>query len=356
MRKIPTAILGAGGWIGQHFARLLGDHPWFEPPLLVGGERTQGRTLEEIWQIPEEGPPGPIARERLTTASPAALERAGIRVAFSALPGDKASLLEPELARRGIAVFSNASAHRMDPRVPLLIPEVNPRHLGLLHPRPGRGFIVTNTNCSAAGLLLALKPLRDRFPVERVYVTTYQALSGAGFPGVPSLAIEDNVVPYIPEEETKMEEETRKVLGSLRGNGIRPLALRVIANCARVATREGHLEAVTVPGKFTGEGDILRAWKDFHPLREGKEPALPTAPLDPVLVHPAPDRPQPLPDRWAGVPHRARGMAVTVGRLRVDPDGIRFYLLVHNAVRGGAGGSVLNAELAVREGLLGEVV
>ncbi len=349
--RLPTAILGASGYIGQHFARLLAEHPDFEPPLLGAGSRSGGRTLEEVWQLAEP-PPAGLAAGRLRPLTPAVLARAEIRLVFSALPSGAAGPIEAELTRRGIHVFSNASDHRMDATVPLLVPEVNAPHLALAKRRArGRGILVTNPNCSAAGLVVALAPLLPVLRPRCVHVTTYQSLSGAGYPGVPSLAIADNVVPFIAGEEEKLARESARMLGTFRSGRVVPRSLPILAHCARVATREGHLEAVTVEaGDDVPIAALRSAWRSFDPLALA---SLPTAPRPPIVLRDEADRPQPLRDRWAGSPARARGMAVSVGRLRWDPPHLRFYLLAHNAVRGGAGGSVLNAELAARAGLLG---
>ncbi len=347
---VRTAVLGAGGYIGQHFARLLADHPWFEPPLLVGGSQSSGRTLEQRWQL-DEPPPASLAALRLSRDGPAALARRGVKVVFSGLPSGVAGAFERELVRRGVSVFSNAADHRRDPGVALLVPEVNPGRLRALgRPSGGRGLLVTNPNCSAAGLVVALAPLLPLLRPRAIHVSTYQALSGAGYPGVPSLAIADNVVPYIRDEEEKVAAESQLLLGTTRGRRVVPRRVPILAHCTRVATRDGHLEAVTVEATRTPElAGLLRAWRSFEPLASR---ALPTAPLPPVIVRSEADRPQPLRDRWAGAPVRARGMAVSVGRVRWTPPYLRFFLLSHNAVRGGAGGSVLNAELAWREGLV----
>jgi aspartate-semialdehyde dehydrogenase len=351
--RIPTAILGASGYIGQHFARLLADHPSFAPPLLGSTVRSEGRTLAEAWHLPEPPPPG-LENVRLRSWTGAALARAGVRVVFSGLPSGTAGPIETALVRRGISVFTNAADHRFDPTVPLLVPEVNADHLALARRRPrGHGLLVANPNCSAAGLVVALAPIVRAAAPRAIHVTTFQALSGAGYPGIPSLAITDNVVPYIEGEEEKIARETARILGRRAGQRIRPAAFPVVAQCARVGTRDGHLEAVTIETSGPVDGDsVVRAWRSFDPLR-GR--ALPTAPRPPVEVRRESDRPQPLRDRWAGHPSRARGMAVVVGRIRSTPPFLRFFVLSHNAVRGGAGGSVLNAELALDEGLLGAV-
>jgi len=348
--RIPSAIVGASGYIGQHFARLLADHPWFAPPLLGASERSEGRTLAEVWQLTDP-PPELLAERRLEPLSPRELARRGVRVVFSGLPSGVAGALETELTRRGVSVFSNAADHRTDRGVPLLVPEVNASRLTAVgRPARGRGLLVTNPNCSAAGLVVALAPIVPLLAPRVVHVSTYQALSGAGYPGVPSLAITDNVVPFIREEEEKLARESQLLLGADRGRTVRPYGCPIVAHCARVATRDGHLEAVTVEARRRpSRAQIEEAWRRFDPLRAR---ALPTAPTPPIVLRTESDRPQPLRDRWAGAPARARGMAVSVGRIRWDPPFLRFFLLAHNAVRGGAGGSVLNAELAFDEQLL----
>lgn len=346
--RIPTAILGASGYIGQHFARLLGDHPWFAPPLLGAGPHSAGKRLEETWQLTEE-PPAALASARLGRVSAAVLAQQGIRIAFSALPSGTAGPLEAELVRRGISVFSNAADHRHDPRATLVVPEVNPealRQWGKGRPRP---ILVTNPNCSATGLALALAPVWSVLEPRAVHVATYQAISGAGLPGVPALSLGDNVLPFIPGEEEKIARESSSLLAHrMRDGG--PTAT-FVANCARVAVRDGHLEAVSVEAtRRAGKADLVHAWSAFDPLRALD---LPTAPRPPVELRSGDDRPQPVRDRWAGSPPRARGMAAVVGRIRWEPPFLRFFVLSHNAVRGGAGGSVLNAELAYARGLLG---
>ncbi|MCI4366714.1 MAG: aspartate-semialdehyde dehydrogenase [Thermoplasmata archaeon] len=346
----PTAILGAAGYIGQHFARKLEGHPMFDEPRLIGSERTDGLRLRDVWLLSEE-PSDSLGDDRIGRESPGELARSGVKVVFSALPSGTAGPIERELARRGVAVFSNAADLRGTTGVPLLVPEVNPAHLRGLSARPrGSAPIVNNPNCSATGLALALAPLVPLLRPRAVHVATYQALSGAGSPGVAALAIADNVVPYIAEEEEKLAAETRSLLGDYRQRKVRPLDIPVLAHCARVGTRDGHLEAVTVEATARPDlAEITAAWRSFDPMA-GR--ALPSAPHPPVMVRSEIDRPQPRRDRWSGAPRSARGMAVSVGRIRWAPPYLRFFLLSHNAVRGGAGGSVLNAEFAVDEGWL----
>jgi aspartate-semialdehyde dehydrogenase len=348
--RLPTAILGASGYIGQHFARLLAQHPAFAPPILVGSERSQDRPLEEVWQLTEE-PPQELRAERLRRLSPAQLQRMGVRLVFGAVPSGLAGPIETECRRRGIHVFTNAADHRLDPDVPLLVPEVNASHLRALgRSSKRRALLVTNPNCTATGLVLGLAPVWALLHPKAVHATTYQAVSGAGFPGVSSLSIADNVVPYIPREEEKVAEESNRILGVARKGRVVPVGVPFLANCARVDVRDGHLEAVTVEAQRRPSiGDLKRAWAEFDPLKALR---LATAPHPPIELRAQLDRPQPSRDRWAGHPERARGMAAVVGRIRWDPPYLRFFVLSHNAVRGGAGGSVLNAELADAWGML----
>ncbi len=348
--RIRTAVIGAGGYIGQEFVRLLAEHPDFAPPALVGGGRSEGRRLEEVWRLVEECP-NDLARVRLVRATPRWVA-AHADVAFGAMPSGTAGAYESELARRGVPVFSNAADHRGDAGNPLLVPEVNGPHLAALDRRRprGRAPIVTNPNCSATGLVLALAPLLGLLRPRSVHVATYQAISGAGYPGVPSLNVTDNVVPFIREEEEKLAEESARLLGTWRAGKVAPARFPFLTQCVRVGVREGHLEAVTVEAeRVPTRTELERAWRRFDPLA-GLE--LPTAPHPPIQVRDEEDRPQPLYDRWAGA-GRARGMAAVVGRVRWRPPFLRFFVLSHNAVRGGAGGSVLNAEYARARGYWG---
>lgn len=342
MERVRTAVLGASGYIGQEFVRRIADHPFFDPPMLVSSERSAGRTLGEVWQLTEP-PPEELASTRLVDATARQVARAA-DAAFSAMPSGTAGPFESELSRRGTAVFSNAADHRLDAGNPLIVPEVNGGHLAVLaRRRGGSAPIVTNPNCSAAGLVLALAPVLPILEARAVHVATYQALSGAGYPGIPSLAITDNVIPLVPEEEEKIAQEAPRILGTLVRGRVRPKRLPFLAHCARVGTRDGHLEAVTVEARSKpAETELLEAWRSFDPLRRHD---LPTAPHPPIELRPEADRPQPLRDRWAGL-GRSRGMTAVIGRVRWDPPYLRFFVLSHNAVRGGAGGSILNAELA----------
>ncbi len=276
---------------------------------------------------------------KIASADPAGAPK----IIFAALDSDIALDLEPRFAAAGCAVVSNSSAFRMAPSVPLVIPEVNAEHLHLIDQQSWRkssgGYIVTNPNCSAIGLVLALKPIEQRFGIEQIFVTTMQAVSGAGYPGVPSMDILGNVVPYIKSEEEKMEAETLKLLGSITGDHVQSLAARMSASCNRVPVEDGHTESVSIKlTKPATHAEILTAWAEFKPLA-GKN--LPMAPEQPVIWTPEVDRPQPRLDK-----NRGRGMAVTTGRLR--PCGLldwKFTVLSHNTVRGAAGAAILNAEL-----------
>ena len=349
--KHPIGILGATGMVGQRFIQLLENHPWFEITWLAASDRSSGKTYGEAakWRL-DTPLPDRIAR---MTVSPADPERAP-KIIFAALDAPIARELEPLFANAGCAVVSNSSAFRMAPNVPLVIPEVNAEHLHLIEEQPSRkesgGYMVTNPNCSAIGLVLALKPIEERFGLEQILVTTMQAVSGAGYPGVPSMDILGNVVPYIGNEEEKLEAETLKLLGRLEGHSVVPLPARVSAHCNRVAVEDGHTESVSIKlgdklGRPATREDLLAAWAEFRPLA-GQD--LPMAPEQPIEWAPQNDRPQPRLDR-----NRGKGMAVTVGRLR--PCNVldwKFTVLSHNTIRGAAGAAILNAELLASLGKL----
>jgi aspartate-semialdehyde dehydrogenase len=345
--KIPVAVLGATGSVGQRFVQLLAGHPWFRLAEVVASDRSAGRPYREAaeWRLSANMPED--AGDLTVKDYDAALESP---VVFSALPGEIAGEIEQRMAREGRALFSNTSTHRMTPDVPLLIPEVNPEHVAALDVqrknRGWSGFIVTNPNCSAIHMVLALKPLHDAFGIDALAVTTMQAVSGAGYPGVPSLDMVDNVVPFINTEEEKMTEETKKLLGGFDGE-FRPACLTMTAHCNRVPVRDGHTECVSV--RFTTPATPQEAARVMAAFRgKPQELELPSAPTRPVIVRDEPNRPQPIIDRDA-----ENGMATTVGRVRECPLlGTKFVLLGHNTIRGAAGASILNAELFKVEGLL----
>ncbi len=346
--KIPVAILGATGSVGQRFVTLLVNHPWFKIAALTASERSAGRPYGEAvsWMQEQALPSAVAAMEVLPTtvgASPC-------RLLFSALDARAADSVEAELAAAGHFVVSNAGSHRMDADVPLVVPEVNAVHLELAAGQSYSGAIVTNPNCSTIGLVMALKPLADAFGVSEVQVVTLQALSGAGIPGVPSMAIADNLIPYISNEEEKIESETRKILGRLDRGAIEPASITVSAQVNRVAVTDGHTECVSVRlGRPAGLEEVRQALASF--TAEPQSLDLPSAPARPIVVRSEPDRPQPRLDRSAG-----GGMAATVGRLRPCPIlDYKFVALSHNTLRGAAGGAVLLAELAVAKGLVPDV-
>jgi aspartate-semialdehyde dehydrogenase len=349
--KIKVGILGATGAVGQRFAQLLAGHPWFEIAALTASDRSAGKTYSEAcsWLL-RGGMPAAVTDMSLIPTEASAIPK-DVRLLFSALPGGKAGAVEEELAAAGFAVSSNASAHRMDPDVPLLIPDVNPDHTALIRVqqarRGWRGFIVTNPNCSATHLVCALKPLHDAFGLTAVNVVTMQAISGAGYPGVASLDILDNVIPYIGGEEEKIESEPRKLLGTLSADGVDPADIVISAQANRVAVRNGHLEAVSVKLKrFASLEEVAAAFTGYR--SEPQRLGLPSAPDPAIILHPEVDRPQPRLDRLAG-----NGMATSVGRLRPDPLlDYKFLVLGHNTIRGASGGALLNAELLYVQGYL----
>jgi aspartate-semialdehyde dehydrogenase len=348
-RKIPVGILGATGVVGQRFIQMLEHHPWFEVAWLAASDRSEGKTYGEAarWRLKTPIP----AKVAAMKVSPAAPEGAP-KVIFAALDASIAAELEPRFADAGCAVVSNSSALRMKKDVPLVIPEVNADHIKLIEIQPWHkksgGYVVTNPNCSAIGLVLALAPLHQRFGLETVMAVTMQAISGAGYPGVASLDILGNVIPYICNEEEKMEEETRKLLGQLNGSKVIPGAFAMSAQCNRVAVEDGHTESVSVRLRRKAKPDeIVAAWSSYR--SEPQELKLPSAPEHPVVYLDASDRPQPRFDVDLGA-----GMTAAVGRLR--PCGVldwKFTVLSHNTIRGAAGAAVLNAELLKAKGYLG---
>jgi aspartate-semialdehyde dehydrogenase len=349
-QRIPVAVLGATGVVGQRFLARLARHPRFEVAALAASERSTGKSYAEAcaWRLPGEAHAG-LGERRLVDCDPGAVD---VPVVFSALDTGPAREIEPRFAAAGAQVYSNASAFRMAEDVPLLIPEVNPEHLGLVavqrRARGWPGAILCNPNCTTTVMALALAPLHAAFGVETVMMASMQAASGAGWPGVSSLDLLGNVIPFIRGEEEKVEAETCKLLGRLEGERIVPAAARVSASCQRVAVLDGHTETVSVRLKGDPSPEavaaVLRAWRP-----EPQQLRLHSAPAAPILVHTAEDRPQPRLDaEFEG------GMAVHVGRIRRCPVlGIKFLAMGHNAERGAAWGSILNAELALAHGLLG---
>jgi aspartate-semialdehyde dehydrogenase len=356
MDKIAVGILGATGTVGQRFIQLLERHPWFEVTEVAASDRSAGQLYVDAchWLLPT---PIPDAVRDLTVRP---LEpELDCRLVFSALPSAVAGPAEERFAQAGYAVCSNAASHRMDPDVPLLIPEVNPDHTALIEvqrrQRRWRGLIATSSNCSSIELTLALAPLHRAFGLRRVSVVTLQAVSGAGYPGVPSSDILDNVVPFIGGEEVKVECEPQKMLGTLRAAAAqtpsRPTApvtaapFVVSAQCNRVPVRDGHTECVSVEFEDPADPDaVIAALEGFRGPTELA--GLPSTPRQPIFVRREADRPQPIRDRDAGA-----GMAVSVGRVRPCPVlHVKFVLLGHNTVRGAAGGSIHNAELLVEQG------
>jgi aspartate-semialdehyde dehydrogenase len=347
--RIPVAILGATGSVGQRFIQLLATHPWFRVHEVIASDRSAGKTYGNAadWRL-ETLVPDDVAGLTVKTLG-TELES---RLVFSGLDSSVAGEAEDDYANRGCAVVSNSRNHRMADDVPLLIPEINAGHLGAIElqrrRRPGRGYIVTNPNCSVMGMAIALAPIEQQFGIEAVQITTMQAISGAGFAGVASYAILDNVIPYIGGgEEEKIETEPRKILGSWGANGFADAPMTISAQVNRVPTIDGHLMTMSVRLRRKASLDEVRnALESFtgEPQRLG----LPSAPKRPIHFIDAPDRPQPRLDR-----DREGGMAVSVGRLRPCPIlDFRMVALVHNTIRGAAGAAVLNAELLEARGML----
>jgi aspartate-semialdehyde dehydrogenase len=348
-KKIPVGILGATGTVGQRFIQLLENHPWFEVAWLAASDRSAGKPYRDAasWRLATPIP----ARVAGMTVNTAAPNGDTPKLILAALDSNAAREIEPAFADAGCAVVSNSSAFRMAEDVPLVIPEINADHTELIKTqkwyRKNGGFMVTNPNCSAIGLVMALGPLHRRYGVEKVFVATMQAVSGAGYPGVPSLDILGNVIPYIASEEPKMEAESRKLLGTLSNGTVKPADVALSAHCNRVPVEDGHTESVSIKlSKQAQAEEIIDAWQDFRCTPQKLK--LPSAPEQPVIYNPAPDRPQPRLDR-----DRGNGMSAVVGRLR--PCNIfdwRFTVLSHNTIRGAAGAAILNGELLKAQGYL----
>jgi aspartate-semialdehyde dehydrogenase len=347
--KFRVGILGATGVVGQRFVQLLEAHPQFEISALAASDRSQGKTYEEAcsWRLPGEMPE--LVKKIVVQPPAAPLD---CDFVFSSLPGEIAAGAEESFARAGLPVISNSSSHRMAADVPLLIPEVNPEHLELIVPQRaargyGRGCLVTNPNCSTIVIAMALAPLHRVFGVEACVATTMQAISGAGYPGVASMDITDNVLPFIGGEEEKIETETVKILGSVEGASIKGAKMKVSAQCNRVNVIDGHLAAMRVKLSRPASVDQIReALASFSSLPQQLK--LHSAPAKPIIVRDEIDRPQPRLDRDNG-----SGMSITVGRIARDNVlDYRLMALGHNTIRGAAGAAILNAELLVAQGYL----
>jgi aspartate-semialdehyde dehydrogenase len=348
--KRKVAILAATGAVGQRFIQLLQGHPWFEISVLAASDRSAGKKYADAcnWLM-ETNMPKEISEMQVVNSDVASVEKAGdVDLVFSALPGDLAGAVEAEFGAF-YPVFSKASAHRMDKDVPLMVPEINPEHAELVKMqqkiRGWKGFITTDPNCSTIQMAISLKPLMQ-FGIKQVVVTTMQALSGAGYPGVASLDIIDNVVPFISGEEDKMEIEARKILGDFKGGYVQNADFQISASCNRVNVKDGHLESIFIKlDKDPSIEEIEAAFANF--TGEPQKLKLPSAPENPIIVRHEKNRPQPRFDRDAGC-----GMSVVVGRIRKDPImTFKYMCLGHNTIRGAAGGGILSAELYVAKGL-----
>jgi aspartate-semialdehyde dehydrogenase len=344
--RIEVGILGATGMVGQHFIKFLQGHPWFHLTWLGASDRSAGKRYRDAMTWHLGVTPDTVADLKVDECKPGNAPR----LLFSAMDASVATEIERAFAEAGHVVVSNSRNHRMERDVPLLVPEINPSHLKLVptqqRVRGWKGQIVTNPNCSTIGLTMGLAPLMP-FGINKVLVTTMQAISGAGYPGVASMDIMGNVVPFIGNEEEKMEQETQKILGEFRGDHVEPLAAKVSAHCNRVGVVDGHTEAVSV--QFSSKpsaADVRHAFDAF--TAEPQQRKLPSAPPLPVIYMEESNRPQPRKDA-----DRERGMAAFIGRLRPCPVlDYKFVVLTHNTVRGAAGAAVLNAELMHSEGML----
>ncbi|MDD1707478.1 MAG: aspartate-semialdehyde dehydrogenase [Methanoregulaceae archaeon] len=330
---INVGVLGATGAVGQRFVQLLAGHPWFNLTTLTASDRSAGKRYRDVvkWRLDV---PFPDSAGDIRVSPTDVKSLKDVDLVFSALPADIAMDIETACAHEGLGVCSNASSHRMEPDIPLVVTEVNPEHLGLIDVQRDHGvdgFIVTNPNCSTIVMTLALAPIRN-FSFTDIRVATMQAISGAGFEGVPAMAIYDNVVPFIGQEEQKMETEALKIMGTFEGGVVKPAPFRVSASCHRVPVLDGHTMAIWADIKEPAER-VREAFLNYTPQIAG----LPTLPEKSVQVFDESDRPQPRLDRMRG-----NGMTVSVGRIR---EGIRFIAMGHNTIRGAAGASVLNAEL-----------
>ena len=335
---IDVAVLGATGRVGLEYLEMLKEHPWFRVVEATGNTKVGMKLGEVAPDLPTR-----LRSIEIKESDPSNIEA---DLVFSPLPTAVARETETKFAEAGFRVITDASPHRMDSDVPLIIPEINPGHLGLIESRlkKNKGFIVATPNCTTIGLAMTLKPLNDVFDVRKAVMTSFQALSGAGYPGVPSLDIEDNVIPFIAGEEEKVPAETNKLLGTFAGNKIKPYSIDMYCSCNRVAVIDGHLESVYLETSKPIE-DAKEVLESF--TAEPQKLKLPSAPEQPIIVRSENDRPQPRLDRMAG-----NGMATVVGRLRQregEKKVLQYHLLTHNTIRGAAGGAVLTAELLAKK-------
>lgn len=344
MEKIAVGILGATGTVGQKFISLLENHPFFEIKEVVASSRSAGKTYREATNWKQNSFIPQNVADMVVKSTDDKLEG---KILFSGMDASVAGEIEEKYAKEGHFVISNAKNHRMDDLVPIIIPEVNPDHFQIIKKQPYKGGIITNSNCSTMFLAMVLAPLHKAFGIEHVHVTTMQAISGAGYPGVASMDILGNVIPYIGGEEEKMEIEPQKILGTFTGENIQFADFKISAHCNRVAVFDGHTESLTLKFKKKPTVEevksVLKAFKGLP-----QEKALPFAPKTPIIVFDEADRPQPARDAW-----KEQGMAACVGRIREDKvDDIRMTIMGHNTVRGAAGAAILNAESLVTLGYL----
>jgi aspartate-semialdehyde dehydrogenase len=348
MKKIEVGILGATGMVGQRFVSLLEDHPWFELTWLAASDKSAGKAYAEAchWRL-RTAMPEKVRGIKVHECKPGKAPR----LVFASLDSKVAGEVEREFAQAGHVVVSNSSYFRMEPDVPLLIPEVNPEHLALLRAqrreRGWKGMIATNPNCTTVGLVMSLAPLQKEFGVEKVLMTSMQAVSGAGYPGVPTLDIMGNVIPYISHEEEKVESETQKLLGKLVDGRIEPASFAVSAHCNRVLVEDGHTESISISLKASPSvKDLIEVWRAYRSVPQERK--LPSAPAHPIVVREEKDRPQAKFDVYT-----EHGMATVIGRVRACPVlQFKYTALSHNTIRGAAGAALLNAELMKAEGYL----
>ncbi|MBS1789418.1 MAG: aspartate-semialdehyde dehydrogenase [Acidobacteria bacterium] len=352
--KRRVGILGATGTVGQRLIHMLRNHPYFEVTAVAASDRSEGKRFADAcnWKLPFEMPEAVKNLTLYPSKVEAGRPRIDCDIIIASLPGDIALESEGSFAAAGIPVISNSSAFRMHEDVPLVVPEINPHHLDIIPQQKknrgyDKGYLVTNPNCTTIGLVMALAPLQQRFGLEAVMMTSMQAISGAGYPGVASMDIIDNVMPHSSEEEEKVESEPQKIMGRFTGSTLEAASFKVSAQCNRVPVQDGHYESVRVKlGRSANVEDLKEAFESFTGLPQ--ELKLPTAPARPVIVRSEKDRPQPRLDRDA-----ENGMATVIGRISKDTIfDFKFTLISHNTIRGAAGAALLNAELLVAKGLL----